>query len=993
MAKPRIYSIPAHQPFVDALAGGIASAAGDDPAALAGYRVLLPTRRSCRSLREAFLRLGGGQPTLLPRMTPIGDVDEDDLLLSVDPALDLTGDGTAHAALSLPPAVSGLRRQLLLMEMIRKRPPHASPDQAALLARELASLIDQVSTERLDFADLEKLDVGEYSQHWNDTLEFLNIVTEHWPAILRDEGALDPADRRNQLLQAQVDAWQRNPPNTPVIAAGSTGSIPATADLLTAVAELPHGAVVLPGLDRDMSDGAWQALGPSHPQYGLKQLLARLGVERMDVADWPNVSADGVETAAQTPISRADLLRLALLPAAVTGEPVATAEIAPDALSGVTRIDCPDPGKEAETIALVMRHTLETPGKTAALITPDRALARRVAAELNRWEIDIDDSAGVPLDQTTPGAFLRLSAAMITSGLAPIETLATLKHPLSAGGESPATFRRKVRALEIAALRGARPASGFGGLLSALGDEPDPELESFIDDLAALAVSFSLALNEGALPLSDILRTHVGFAEALCASDEMDGPSRLWRGEAGEALASFVAELHDALDDSVNINAADYPVLLDTLMSGRVVRARHGKHPRLNIWGPLEARLQHADVLILGGLNEGTWPPEPDASPWMSRPMMSTFGLPLPERRIGLSAHDFAQAFAAPHVMLSRAERDDGTPTVPSRWLRRIENLCSDGPLKDAFSVDRTWLALALALDEPDAPLDTPAPQPRPPVNARPREMSVTRVRTLQRDPYAIYARFILKLKPLDPIDADPGASDRGIVVHDALDAFIKAFPDNLPDDAVRHLLEIGEREFAKHIAWPGVRAFWWPRFVRIAHWFVEDERARRESGEQPRAVESTGSVTFDAPGGAFTLRARADRIDALPGGGLSIIDYKTGEPPTAPQAESGLEPQLPLEAAIVKYGAFSDLERDDVHRLTYIKLSGGRVPGQVKHLKLDVADVAEHAWDGFKRLINEYDHKDKPYLSHLRPMKVGEQGDYDHLARVREWLSAEDDA
>ena len=985
--NPSVYTIAAHLPFTDTLAANIT--AKDDPQrqmlTLASYRILLPTRRSCRSLREAFLRQSGGKPVLLPRLSPIGDVDEDDLLLNAGDLIN----GPAGAALDIPPAISGLKRQLILMQLISMRSTETSADQAALLAVDLASLIDQVATEQLDFADLEGLVDKDLSEHWGETLEFLQIVTKNWPEILSELGMLDPANRRNLLLQAQAQAWRDNPPTTPVIAAGSTGSIPATAELLATIANMPTGCIVLPGLDMDMGQAAWDALGPTHPQYGMKLLLGHLNIDRTHVKDWPSQ-----QDTRQAPTSRSELLRMALLPASVTGQPVDLTQIGPDALDGVSRIDASDPGKESEIIALIMRENLETPGKVTALITPDRNLARRVRSELKRWDIDVDDSAGTPLSQTPPGTYLRLCAAMIAHDLAPLDLLACLKHPLSAGGTSPGSFRHATRALETNVLHGARPAGGFSGLLEALSDKDHASSRAFVEELQELCEPLTTALNQKGLSLGDLLRAHISVAEALAASDTENGITRLWQGDAGEALSQFVAELHEALkdNDTLDLRAGDYPALFNTLLMGQVVRPRHGSHPRLHIWGPMEARLQHADVLILGSLNEGVWPRDPDPGPWMSRPMMAAFGLPLPERRIGLSAHDFAQGFGAPQVILTRPERNDGTPTVPSRWLRRIENLIAGSELGEQMKTDQHVLRLALALDHPEHPRTPEQPRPKPPLDARPKQLSVTQVRTLQRDPYAIYARHVLKLRPLDAIDADPGAADRGNIIHNALEKFIKAYPVDLPKDAEKRLIEIGEQEFSGYLARPGIRAFWWPRFLRVASWFIENEISIRNNGQQNAVAESWGEAKFKTTRGEFTLTAKADRIDTLGHGGLAIIDYKTGAPPSGKQAEAGLEPQLPLEAAIIKHGGFKGLSADTVEQLAYYRLSGGREPGKVHSLKFDVEEVSEKSWTGFQELIAQYDNPDMPYLSHTRPVKQNDYGEYDHLARIKEWKSVEDE-
>jgi ATP-dependent helicase/nuclease subunit B len=977
--KPAVYSIPAWAPFVDTLAAGIRDIVGDAPEDLARVRVLLPTRRACRALREAFLRLGGGRPLLLPRMTPLGDMDEDELALGA-----WTGefpDTGVTAAFEVPPAISALRRQLLLSRLVLARDKRrTTPDQAARLAAELARLVDQVHTERLSFDQLGGLAPDDFARHWQVTLGFLTLVTRHWPAILEAEACVDPAARRNLLLDAQARAWRDDPPDHPVIAAGSTGSIPATADLLRAVAHLPRGCVVLPGLDRTADPETWDALGPTHPQFGIARLLEHLNVQPAAVAEWPSVVVP------RTGPARAALINDALRPPAATGCRN-TAPPAPAALDGVTRVDCPTPQDEAGVVALIMRQVLDDPGggRTAALVTPDRALARRVAAALRRWGVTVDDSAGRPLAETAPGSFLRLTAGMVAEAMTPVPLLAALKHPLAAGGQPAAIFRARVRELETAALHGPRPAAGIAGLRAAL-PRKAKGLRALITDLDRRTRPFTRLLARQRVPVRDLLRAHVAMAEALAETDGEPGGARLWAGEAGEAAAGFVAELSEAAGTFGPIRGPHYLALLDALMAGRVVRSRYGGHPRLYIWGLLEARLQQADVLILGGLNEGTWPPEAYANPWMSRPMMAKFGLPPPERRIGMTAHDFAQAICASRVYLTRAQRVEGTPGVPSRWLLRLENHLRGTPLEGTLASAPAWLRWARSLDEPEGHDPVGPPAPAPPVAARPRRLSVTRVETWIRDPYALYAEHILALRPLDPIDADPGAADRGIIVHRALEKFIRDHPGPLPDDAVDRLLAIGTEVFEATLARPGVRAFWWPRFERIARWFVAFERQRRAAGHVTVTTEARGTLNLDGPGGPFVLTARADRIDRHRDGGLAIVDYKTGQVPTWPQVRTGLVPQLSLEAAIARSGGFDGVAAEDVTQLSYLGLSGGRQPGQENALADDAAGIAAEARDGLERLIAAFDDPATPYLSRPRPMFIGRFGDYDHLARVKEW-------
>jgi len=981
---PRIVTIDSGVAFVDALAARLLDHAGADPMKLAEMRILLPTRRACRALAEAFLRQSGGRAQLLPTMTPLGDMDEEELSIAeagLPPG--------AAEALGLAPAIPSLRRQLLLSCAVMALPDHRMhPEQATALALELAKLIDRLATENCNPEDIRSLvgDDTDYAEHWQQVLRFLEILISAWPNILAAEGCLDPAARRNALLGAQARLWSEMPPATPVIAAGSTGSIPATADLLAVIAGLPQGMVVLPGLDTNMSDDAWDQLGPTHPQFGLKQLLARLDVTREAVADFTGTPAH----------ARSRLISTALTPARAALPDVPAQDDIAAALKNVSRIDCPGPSDEAAVITLAMRRTLEIPEKTCALITPDRALARRVAAALKRWNVEVDDSAGIPLAQTPPGAFLRLVADACAERLAPVALLALLKHPLASGGLETADFRSLVRGFEIAALRGPRPAPGIHGLRAALGSNPKTaHLRPLIDIVDGALSPLLELLSAETAAFADVLNAHIAAAEALAATQDLSGAGRLWAGDAGDNAARFVAELADAIDVLGRQPGATYAAMFDGLMAGRVVRPRFGAHPRLHIWGLLEARLQHADTVILGGLNEGTWPPEPESNPWMSRPMMTEIGLEMPERRVGLTAHDFQQAFAAPEVILTRAERVGGAPTVPSRWLLRIDNLLERAGAADRLGPDpdAPWLHWADKLDE--APrVAIAAPKPAPPLDARPKSLSVTQIETLIRDPYAIYARHILKLRAIDPLDADPGAAERGNLIHEVLEDFVQAYPDSVPDDAERKLLEIGERVFAEHLARPGVRAFWWPRFERIATWFADWQRARLAAGWEINFAEDFGTYEIDAVPGGFTITAKPDRIDHRADIGLSIIDYKTGFAPSASQVESGFSPQLPLEAVMAKNGAFKGVPAEDAAELMYIRLSGGRTPGEEKRLKLDIPALIDKTLTGVHRLIAHYADPAHPYLSVPRPQFENRYSDYDHLARVAEWRGAgEEDA
>jgi ATP-dependent helicase/nuclease subunit B len=970
----RVYTIPSGAAFVDALAAGLNEMADGDPLKLAAITVLLPTRRACRSLREAFLRLSTGAASLLPRLMPLGDIDSDELELA---------DEGGDSGFDLPPVLPGLRRQLMLTRLVATA-RDIPWDQAAALARELARLLDQVETERADFARLADLVPDDYAEHWKITLDFLKLLTELWPGVVEGSGAVEPARRRNLLLEAQAKRWAEHPPSDPVIAAGSTGSIPATADLLATIASLPNGAVVLPGLDQAMPDKSWDAIEACHPQFGLKLLLDKLGVTRGEVGLWRGVSAE-----AQS--ARARLLSLALDPLAdrqTLGAGLAAG------LEGVARLDCLGPQQEAGAIALLMREVLETPERTAALVTPDRGLARRVAAELRRFQIEIDDSAGLPLSTTPPGAFLRLIPAAIEARFAPAPLLALLKHPLSSGGMERGRFRALARLLERKVLRGPRPGTGFAGILSTLGERDEKalsageraQLERWIADLEQLFEPFAAALASEEATLSELAAAHARVAEALAATDLEPGAYKLWAGEAGEQAASFIEELIEAEGAGrVAIGGGHYARLFDELMIGRVVRPVHGRHPRLAIWGPLEARLQRADRMILGGLNEGVWPADPPNDPWLGRPMRTKFGLASPERRIGLAAHDFQQGFAAPEIFLTRADRMEGAPTVPSRWLRHVEAV-TKLLRPENHAEQSSWLAWQAALDRPTAYVAIQPPAPRPPVEARPRSLAVTRIEQWMRDPYGLYARHILRLKKLDPLDADPGAAERGQFIHEALDRFVQAYPDHLPPDAAARLIEIGRAVFGPALGQPGVWAFWWPRFETIARWFAAEERRRRVD-LAGIATELGGRIEIQGPAGAFEVAAKADRVERRQGGGIVLIDYKTGGLPQAGEIAAGLAPQLPLEGLIATSGGFTGIPADTVAALEFWRLSGGDPPGEVKAAKADL----DAARAGLEELVRVFDDPHTPYLAVPRPDAAPRYNDYAHLARLKEWARLEE--
>jgi len=986
-----VFTITAGTAFAEMLARGVIARTGSgDPFALADATIFLPTRRAARTLSEAFARVLGGA-ALLPQIRPLGDADDDEF--AFDPA---------GEELALPPSIAPIRQRLLMATLVQRwdRAQHGEAArltfaQAASLARGLGDFLDEVETQEADLSNLGALAPDALAAHWAEVKEFLEFMRDEWPKLLAAEGRIAPALRRRAALAALAQRLEKHPPTGPVIAAGTTGSIPATARLLGVIAHLDRGAVVLPGLDRDLDEESWSKLDPGHPQYGMKQLLGRIGIARDAVQDWEH--SEPANTA------RITLLRETLRPAPTTD---AWREIADrgsseidKGLEGISLVDTAHAGEEGAAVALALREALETPGRTAALVTPDRNLARRVAAEMGRWNIAIDDSAGRPLANTPPGTFLALVAEAAVERFAPVPLLALLKHPFAAGGEAPVDFRRKVRELDRFCLRGPRQDPGLEGIANAIAtairdarEKPQEKtvaaLAPWFAKITTVLAPLAYVLEATDVSIANVAAVHAAAAETLAATDSEPGAARLWRGDAGTAAAALIAALEEESSGLPTIEPGSYPVLFRALAEERAVRPAYGLHPRLAILGTQEARLQSFDVLVLGGLNEGTWPRAAAADPWLSRPMRQALGLEPPERAIGLSAHDFATLAASPRVILTRALKSEGSPTTPSRWLQRLLQLTKglklDAKLKSATGYD----ALASAMATPGAVTRIGRPEPRPPVESRPRNLSVTEIETWLRDPYAIYAKYILKLRPLDPLDAPIGPLERGTVIHAVLERFLVENANALAADAEARLIAIARSVFRDTGIPKAALALWWPRFLRAANWFVGIERERRANIRQS-FVEIGGRRIFKGPAGDFTLRCRADRIDILGSGGGSIVDYKTGEPPTKKQVRILLAPQLPLEGAILAEGGFEAIGKLAPSELLYIRFGGGDEPGDVCDVSDDVIALVEKAGQQLMGRIAYFDDADTPYLPRIKPYRAEISGDYDHLARVREWSLA----
>lgn len=979
-ARPSVFTIPPHRAFADALAAGLIARYGRGDTGLAQGIVLVPNNRAARAVADAFVRRSGGG-LLLPRLVPVGDPELDE---RIGGALEPLGEGE-----DIPPAVEPLERLFLLARLIQQHVGGIDAAEALRLAEDLARTLDQLLVEGIEPSRLRDFaaELPDLSLHWQASLERLGIILDQWPRLLAERSRIDLADRRNRLLAAIAQRWRTSPPPGFVAAAGITSGAPALARLLRTVARLDEGLVVFPGLDLAMAQDEWDSLGPhepdeatgfrprpieTHPQFHLKLLLDRMGVGRGEVESW---RWGGGRDA---PAVRSRAIANAMKPAAFTDrwQDLRPAE---RRLTGVRALELADPAEEAQTIAVALREALETPGRTAALVTPDRNLARRVSTHLRRWDVEADDSAGRPLSQLAPGTLLLALATAAAEQFAPVPLLALLKHPLVMKGEGRLDWLEGARALDLA-LRGPRPPAGLDGITEHLAQRGGRDSrrreraaswwKGVAPRLQALERGF--AVERAALPaLLGLLRE----SASSLSGDEA------WAGPAGRTAASlFEAAEPASAHGPPRLSPASLPALLEQLLAGVAVRPPYGQHPRLFIWGLIEARLQSADLVVLGGLNEGVWPQLPTPDPWLAPRVRRELGLPGLERRIGLAAHDFASALGGREVLVTRARRDARSPAIASRFWLRLEAMTAGVSRSPRH---RGW---ARTLDRPAAYLPTARPAPCPAAADRPRQIAVTDVDRLKADPFAFYARKMLVFAPLDPIDADPSAAWRGSAVHKVLEAWMKE--DDCEPSRLRPRAQALLGDSAAH---PLMRALWQPRLLEAIDWIAAEMAKNLASGRRPLAAETKGTCEVEG----IALYGEADRIDRLADGSLAIVDYKTGKPPSSKAVAEGYSLQLGLLGLIAARGGFDGIEgipacfeywslaRDRTGKLGYVASPVGPRSG------LDAADFTTMAARNFLGAAERWLTGDEPFTAKLHP-EHAPYGDYDQLMRLDEWYGRE---
>ena len=954
--EPLVYSIPAHRSFADALAAGLIAEFGRDPLSLARGRILLPNNRAVRTMTEAFVR-ASGNGLVLPRLIAIGDPEIGERIGGALDPLDLVDE--------IPPAIDPLTRQMLLARLMRAEGEGAA--EAMRLADALARTMDALAVEEIPASQLidAVADVPDLAAHWLHAIERFRDVVVRWPALLAERGMIDLADRRSKLLHSIARRWCELPPEGFTIAAGIATSAPAIAAVLAAVSRLDKGAVVLPALSdtRAMPPEEWDALGPddegrgeeSHPQYHLKRLLHRIGIAREEVRPWRR----GGRVSSSAARGRAVINAMASPEFSGKWTRLSPPE---RRLTGIKTAELPDPATEAQAIAIALREAIESPGQTAALVTPDRELAARVSAHLLRWGIEADDSAGLPLSKTPAGTLLLAIADAAMEMLAPIPLLSLLKHPLVGGeGDERLAWLEAVRSLDLA-LRGPRPRPGIDGL--------DERFAAKKADIGWRKV------RDAVLPLADSagrLMTLAAVAETVRELAGSLAGDRAWQGPDGRAAGELLEAIEASADaKAMATTAADVVPLLRGLMDAMAVRRPYGGHPRIFIWGLIEARLQKADLMILGGMNEDVWPAAPSPDPWLAPQIRRKLGLPGLEFRTGLAAHDFMSALGAPRVLLTRARRDSRSPTVASRLWLRLQAMTG------GMTRDQRLERLALELDASATTEPASRPAPCPPVEVRPKRIAVTDLDRLKADPFAFYAKTILKLRQEEPVDAEQSAAWKGTAVHEVLERWFKE------DDC--DPAKLGPRARAMiedESIHPMLRALWSPRLMEAIDWIAKEMESDRADGRKPLLAESRG----EAEVAGVTLHGVVDRIDRMPDGKLAIIDYKTGQAPKPKAVAEGFALQLGLLSLIARKGGFADAKGEaGCHEYWSLAKRNGRFGYRQSPDKDEGAEAfVSRAHAQFAEAAAKWLLGNKPFEAKLNPAYAPYE-DYDQLMRLEEW-------
>ena len=998
--KQSLFTIAPHASFLEILANNILDGTllnGWDISSdfgLSDITIFLPTKKSRLELADIFNKKLNG--ALLPDIKTFGDEKEEESVF-------LPPNNLAPFDLEpLPKAISTIRRSLILSKLtqgyLKEKP--LSSSQVFALSSSLSSLIDDCHIEDVKIENLKNITPDNLSENWQENLEFLKIAFDVLPHILKEENLIDIALLQKIKLQRQAENLENIYKNKPIIAAGSTGSVLATAKLLKAITKLKRGVVVFPSLDISLSNETLKTLSDkktnphSHPQYVLVETLKNLGAKLGDVK----------ELAPKKNTTRTNIIRSSL---ALMNESANWANIRKKyqddiktAFKDISFIGADNDELQARAIAFATYDFL-IKNKSVGIISPNRNLARRISVELKRFNIEVDDSAGTPLFHTPIMRFARQVITLVKGNFSSLDLVALLQNKFTHFALSRAEINKRAQWLEYALLRGQNPKEGIDGLRIALkqnlnNENPYAPLklsEKQGEELSDLFDRLEITLNPLIVLFSNKKIKIAQFANVFervildIVKDENDDL---------KILQNWLQNLSKE-DENINleVDVFDIESSLQSLMANISSHAKTAFNAPVNIWGQLEARLQNKDLMILAGLNETIWPKIADPGVWLSRNMAVELGLEPKEKRIGQAAHDFEMALGNENVIISYAKRKGVDPIQPSRFLQRLSAFIGDEISQECQKKGDIWLEKALNIDFCENVTPALRPSPNPKKALRPKSLSVTEIETLMRSPYDIYAKYILNLKPLDPLGMKPDARNRGNIIHAIFEQFIKEKIDINSKEAFEDIMKIAKENFAS-LNNPSQEILHFKRFENIAREFIKFEKIRDKEIKK-RNAEVKGNWKLNGADPIFTLRGKADRIDILNNGELEILDFKTGSIPDAKDMRGFFAPQMLLEAAMAREGAFKNIIPAKIASLKYIKLSFSPKSFEItdykfeKNTNLDLA--VDKIIERLSRHVHEYLLNDKTPMSARIFPNLNQKfiGNYEHLSRTGEWSLADD--
>ncbi len=1043
-----LYNIPFGNSFIDTLVDNIINGKffqfdyiNKNDFLFSDIKIFLPTRRAANYFIDRISILLGEQNLFLPNVIPLGEISEFNNLLGIDSEFILKNTSVLQD-------IEPVQRRLVLTKFVIEWSQNIqnileqndlmdtsselllkgikadlqgfnvarTASDAIQMADALGELIDTLVIHDKNWQDLDKLlplDLAD--EYWKISKDFLTIASKAWPEFRQAYGLVDAAERQHRTVLALAKKLIQERPSTPIVIAGSTGSMPATAQLISAISQLPNGAVVFSGLDHSLDAESWQCLidnrgkllEPTHPQTQFSKLFFNIGISRKDIINVGQIN--------QSFSSRNLILNEAMLPSQTTErwQTKSTrlgSDVIHNGLLNISIVEADHEREEALVIAAALRIALEIPNKTAAVITPDRSIAERVISELRRWNILAADTGGRALARTGAGSLAILVAHAVSNNFSPHSLLALLNHPNLTLGINPKILAKGRNAIDLGLLRlplikcdldvllehAEIARTGFQDSIKSMRSHSRLTLidwESAETVLRNLKYIFDPFLNVRIANLLQMIQHHENILKKITIDEENEIDFEYLDG-SNEIMSLFVSIKSNI--NNIDLLTSDYLTFFRKLIDPIAVAITADSHPRIKIYGLLEARLIKADLAILAGLDETVWPPQGKMDPFLTREWCSELDLPVPEHHIGQTAHDFVSLMDSEEVVITRSLKRDGSPTVASRFLQRIKTVTGEAYDTEAISRGNKLISLARILDVPKnfAPTRPPAPVPKP--SSLPRRLSVTEIETLRRDPYSIYAKHVLKLDYLELVARRIGPSERGVLIHEIFARFIEMFPLEQPIDAYEQLMAIAGQVFQPVKNLSEFEIFWFPSFMGSAKWFLLWDKSRRANIVKPIAVERHGVLKLMLTGGGeFTLTGQADRIEFHKGDAFSIVDFKTGKVPSLKQVRSGFSPQLTLEAAMLKRGAFPGLSGALVEQLLYAKL-GGKIVGEERLVysskdELDADKLSELHFGEFLTLIDEHWNCGRPFSSRPYPEFLKDYARYDHLARVREWALSGD--